>query len=107
MVMPNINLVNSLNDVPQKERNLGLVVEVPKVGEEGSYGRAANRGLALNSKRWRFVSDVHIVMPNVQQVYLFQSLQYKHYHCDKDELEEEIIASGLEIVLHVHEATEC
>ncbi len=105
MVMPTINLVNSLEDVPWKERNLGLVVEVPKVGEEGSYGRAENRGTALNSERWRFVSDIHIVMPNVQQVYLFRSLQYKHYHCDKDELEQYIIASGLDIVLHVHEAT--
>ena len=71
MVTPTINLVNSLHDVPPEERNLGLVVEVPRVGNEGSYGRAANCGLALNSERWRFVLDIHIVVPNVWQVYLF------------------------------------
>jgi hypothetical protein len=34
-------------------------------------------------------------------------LQYKHYHCDKDLLEQEIINSELkDIVFHVHQPTE-
>jgi hypothetical protein len=61
----------------------------------------------MNPSRWLFVSDIHIVMLNFQQVYIFRSLQHKHYHCDKDKLEAEIRKSGLkDIQLHVHEATE-
>ena len=105
--MPSINILRSLRDVPALERNLGMVIEVPRVGDEGAYGRASNPTLALNPSRWLFVSDIHIIMPNIQQVYIVRSLQHKHYHCDKDVLERAIRVSGLKsLVLHVHHPTE-
>jgi hypothetical protein len=107
MATPIIKLIRSLGDIPPRELNLGLVVEVPWVGDKGAYRRAANPSLDMNPSRWLFVSNIHIVMPNFQQVYIFRSLQHKHYHCDKDKLEAEIRKSGLkDIQLHVHEATE-
>jgi hypothetical protein len=84
---PTINLIRYLMDVPAVERNLGMVVEVPRVGHEPAYRSADNPAKALNHFRWRYVSDLHIVMPNIQQVYICQTLQYKHYHCDKDILQ--------------------
>jgi hypothetical protein len=106
MAAPNIKIIRSLAEIPPSELNLGLVVEVPREGDEGAYRRAANPSLDMNPSRWLFVSDIHIVMPNFQQVYLFRTLQHKHYHCDKDKLEAAILKSGLNIQLHVHEATE-
>jgi hypothetical protein len=29
----------------------------------------------LNASRWKYVSHIHAVMPNVRQLYLFRSLE--------------------------------
>jgi hypothetical protein len=99
---PQIRFLKSLENIPEKERNLGLVVEVPLPGYEDSYKRAANPAIAINESRWKFVSDIHIVLPNIRQLYLFRTLERKHYHYDKDALKKAITDSGLPIILHIH-----
>jgi hypothetical protein len=99
---PQIRFLKSLEKIPEKERNLGLVVEVPLPGYEDSYKRAANPAIAINESRWKFVSDIHIVLPNIRQLYLFRTLERKHYHYDKDALKKAITDSGLPIILHIH-----
>ena len=48
-IMTSVMCINSLNDIPAKERNLGIVVdEVPLIGCEASYLRDANPEVGLN-----------------------------------------------------------
>jgi hypothetical protein len=101
-----VKMVNSLDDIPLKERNLCLVVERPRSGYEDSYGRAGNPRMGVNFERWRYVSDIYVVMPNIQQLYLFRTLEWKHYHCDKDKLLEAVASSKLSIEVHLYLPTE-
>jgi hypothetical protein len=105
-VNPSIRALSSMDEVPNDEKNLGLVVEVPKKGYESEYSHSAKPELALNTARWKYVSDIHIVMPTIRQLYLFRSLERKHYHSDKDLLEKAVLDSGLDIALHIHKPTE-
>ena len=121
--MTSIMCINSLNDIPAEERNLGLVVEVPRIGCKASYLRAANPEVALNHTRWHFVSNIHIIMPNTPQLYLCCTLRYKHYHSDKDALTNSIKTCDInslenrneakdgntpvaQVALHIHLPTE-
>ena len=104
-INPSIWALSSMEQVPDDEKNLGLVVEVPKQGYESEYTHSAKPELALNTARWKYVSDIHIVMPNIRQLYLFRSLERKHYHSDKDLLEKAVLDSGLDIALHIHKPT--
>jgi hypothetical protein len=97
-----VKLVNSLSKIPEKEKNLCLVVEVPKVGFEGSYRRASNPNLSMNFEWWQYVSDLHMVMPNLHQLYIFCTLEWKHYHCDKDKLISEVKKSQLDVKVHIY-----
>jgi hypothetical protein len=102
-MVPTIRAVTSLSKVPSQDRNLGLVVEIPIIGTEGSYNRAAKPEQSINLFRWKYVSDIHVVMPNVRQLYIVRSLERKHYQYDRDELVREVTSSGLPITIHIHE----
>jgi hypothetical protein len=101
-----IQIVNKLCDIPEKERNLCLVVEFPKVGCEGSYRRASSPNLSINFERWKYVSDLHVVMPNFRQLYIFRTLEWKHYHCDREELSKAVKKSQLDIDVHIYPPNE-
>ena len=102
--MISIRPIPFLIEVPEEERNLGLVVEVPRKGYEDSYNRSPNPSSSLNMIRWRFVSDIHVVLPNVRQLTVFRSLQWKHYHHDKDLLLQAVADSNENRSVHIHEA---
>jgi hypothetical protein len=81
-----VKCIKLLHNIPDNERNLCLVVEVPSVNYINSYRCASNFELGLNVEHWKYLSDIHVVMSNVRQLYLFRSLTWKHYHCNKDTL---------------------
>ena len=88
--MSQVRIVNNLADIPVNECNLCLVVEQPIPGYEDAYNRCGSKALALNAIRWKYVLHIHAVMPNVRQLYLFRSLEWKHYHCDLRTLEQAV-----------------
>jgi len=102
-----VKLVDCLEDVPAMERNLGLVVEVPFKHYEDSYDRAENKNLSINPNRWEYVAEFHVIMPNIRQLSVHRTLQWCHYHHDKDDFIEAVSASGIlidgnPIPVHIH-----
>jgi hypothetical protein len=45
-------------------------------------------------------------MPNIRQLYIFRSLEWKHYHHDKNDLVQEIKKTGMSINIHVYPPTD-
>jgi hypothetical protein len=104
-----VEFLDILQDIPATERNLCLVVEVPLDGYEDAYRRAPNADVGINVVRWQYVKEIHAVMPNIRQLYLFRSLSSKHYHCDKDKLVAAVREARVDLpalILHVHPPTE-
>jgi hypothetical protein len=77
---------------------------------EDAYQKCGEKDVALKTSRWWYVSHIHAVMSNIWQLYLFQSLEWKHYHCDQITLEEavakEVLESDLSLKLRVYLPTE-
>jgi hypothetical protein len=88
--MSHVRIVDDLSTIPENERNLCLVVEQPIPGYEDAYKRCGSKATSLNASRWKYVSHIHAVMPNVRQLYLFRTLEWKHYHCDRHALEKAV-----------------
>jgi hypothetical protein len=66
--MSEVQIITDLLDVPENgERDLCLVVEVPKVGYEDSYNHCSSKELGLNASHWEYISNIHAVMPNAQR----------------------------------------
>jgi hypothetical protein len=97
--MSQVKIVKELSDIPENELNLCIVVKVPKSGYKDSYEHCNPKDLGLNVSRWKYVSHIHVMMPNLWQLNLFQSLEWKHYHCDRDTPEKAVEASKLNINL--------
>ena len=104
--MVKVRLITDLLEVPDVERNLCLIAEVPMLGYVDVYKGAPNPTVAINPVCWKYVSDIHIVMPNVKQLYVFKTLEHKHYHYDKDDLITAIKSTKLPIKIHIHKPGE-
>jgi hypothetical protein len=73
-----MKIVKLLETIPENEHNLCLVVEAPRVGYKDSYRPASNPNIGINIGQWQYISDLHVVMPNVCQLYLFRTLEWKN-----------------------------
>jgi hypothetical protein len=104
--MSAVKIMNLLLQIPEKDCNLCLVMKVPRQEHKDSYyGCAPNPSIGINVIHWKYVSDIHVVMPNVHQLYLFRTLGWKHYHCDKDTLLQAVDSSMIAIEVHLYPPT--
>jgi hypothetical protein len=60
-----VKYVNLFDIIPDNKCNLCLVVEVPMVTYEDSCRFAPSPDIGINIVCWKYVSDLHVVMPNV------------------------------------------